>query len=96
MPHPLEPRTVLKIQTDGTLTPIQALKVGCEKVISQTGKIRSAFKAQCQMHQSNGAGLIGGPGTAITAGGYGSGNYASNTYTDLDQHGAESSGYVDI
>jgi DNA-directed RNA polymerase II subunit RPB11 len=85
VPHPLEPQTVLKIQTDGTLTPIQALKVGCEKVISQTGTIRSAFKEQCQLHQQN-----NGTGT-----GYGTG-FGSNVYGDLDQRGADGGNYVDI
>jgi len=91
VPHPLEPRTVLKIQTDGSLTPIQALKMGCEKVISQTGTIRNSFKAQCQMHQGEGAGMVGGPTNA----GY-AGNFGANLYGDLDQRGAESSSYADI
>lgn len=94
VPHPLEPRTELKIQTDGTLTPIQALKLGCEKVISQTGTIRNSFKAQCQLHQPDNAGMVGGPGMA--SGGYGAGGYGSNVYGSLDQRGAENSGYVDI
>jgi DNA-directed RNA polymerase II subunit RPB11 len=92
VPHPLEPKTVLKIQTDGSLTPIQALEIGCQKIISQTGMIRDAFQAQCKMHQSNnGAGGMGPGGSSGYGGGYGAG-----VYGDLDQRGADGGGYVDI
>lgn len=112
VPHPLEPRTVLKIQTDGTLTPVQALKMGCEKVISQIGQIRSSFKAQCQLFEDQGQiGITGGAGSssataAAMAGTAGVGNgtgYANGYggggyggYGDYGQRDEEGTGYVDI
>lgn len=101
VPHPLEPKTVLKIQTDGSLTPVQALRSGCEKVISQIGQVRSSFKAQCQLFEdqgqnlSIGAGASNGRGLARQYGttGYGDGVYGGG---DLGRQDDEGTGYVDI
>ncbi|PWN28465.1 RBP11-like subunits of RNA polymerase, partial [Jaminaea rosea] len=49
VPHPLEPRTVLKIQTDGRLTPVQALRTGCERIIAQINQVRTSFQTEVQV-----------------------------------------------
>ena len=110
VPHPLEPRTVIKVQTDGSLTPVQALKAGSERVISQVGSVRSSWKHECQML---GAGL--GPAAqaaasaqaaaaaaaaaaaqanAASAGANG-GQYAFGSFGE-QRGGADVGGYVDI
>lgn len=104
VPHPLEPRTVLKIQTDGSLTPIQALKQGCEKVISQIGQVRSDFRNQCALFEDQGRTSI--PGSTTNATGMGGranmgtesayGEIYGGSYGDLGQREEEASGYVDI
>lgn len=95
---------MLKIQTDGSLTPVQALKMGCEKVISHVGAVRSSFKAQCQLfedQQGLGGAVSAGatPGLPGTAGAPDLGHGAAGTgygYADSYQRGDEGSGYVDI
>lgn len=109
VPHPLEPRTVIKIQTDGALTPVQALKAGCERVIAQVGAVRSSWKHECQML---GAGI--GPAAAAAAAaqaaasaqappqGLGgtvaqaNGAYTFGSSNFGEQRGADVGGYVDI
>ena len=89
VPHPLEPRTLLKIQTDGRLTPIQALRTGCERVIGQINQVRTSFQTEVQV-QVPGMGMPGG----ITSmdGINGSGGYGA--YGGTGQGGGDA--YVDI
>lgn len=44
VPHPLEPQVVIKLQTDGTETPIQSVQEACHDLI----KIMHAMKKQLQ------------------------------------------------
>ncbi|PWN87022.1 RBP11-like subunits of RNA polymerase, partial [Acaromyces ingoldii] len=84
VPHPLEPRTVIKVQTDGSLTPVQALKAGCERVISQVGSVRSSWKHECQML-----------GAGLASAGANGGQYAFGSFGE-QRGGADVGGYVDI
>ncbi|GAA6027139.1 hypothetical protein JCM8097_002423 [Rhodosporidiobolus ruineniae] len=43
VPHPLESRVVLKVQTDGSKTPIVAVQEAMNALLLLLGKIRSAF-----------------------------------------------------
>lgn len=83
VPHPLEPVTQLKIQTDGTLTPVQALQAGCESVIGTIGTVRDQWRNECQAKGATGPELAGIAGPNAAAG------------WDYDG-GADAGGYVDI
>lgn len=100
VPHPLEPRTVLKIQTDGSLTPIQALKQGCEKVISQIGQVRSDFRNQCSLFEDQGRNNVPGSTDPMGRANLGTtsdyGEVYGGSYGDLGQREEEGTGYVDI
>jgi DNA-directed RNA polymerase II subunit RPB11 len=103
VPHPLEPRTVLKIQTDGTLTPIQALKQGCEKIIAQIGQVRHDFKVQCSLFEDQSRTALPGSSDPMGMGGRANlgttsdyGEVYGGSYGDLGQREEEASGYVDI
>ena len=43
VPHPLEPRFLLKIQTDSESTPIKAVQDACKGLILTLVKMREAF-----------------------------------------------------
>lgn len=46
MPHPLETQVVLKIQTNGQSTPVQALQEACRDLIVTLSKMKSAFTTE--------------------------------------------------
>ncbi|KDN43546.1 RBP11-like subunits of RNA polymerase [Tilletiaria anomala UBC 951] len=46
VPHPLEPRVQIRIQTNGEQTPVQVLQTACEKLITQIDDVRTQFKQQ--------------------------------------------------
>lgn len=46
VPHPLEPYFVLKVQTNGTIAPSQALKNACIAIISTVTTLEKRFEEQ--------------------------------------------------
>jgi DNA-directed RNA polymerase II subunit RPB11 len=46
VPHPLEPYFLLKVQTNGTISPSQALKNACIAVISIVTNLEKKFEEQ--------------------------------------------------
>lgn len=46
LPHPLEPRFLLKIQTDGTVTAVQAIEQSCTLLIATLAKMKEKFGAE--------------------------------------------------
>jgi DNA-directed RNA polymerase II subunit RPB11 len=46
VPHPLEPYFLLKVQTNGTLTPSQVLKNSCIAVIATVTNLEKRFEEQ--------------------------------------------------
>lgn len=46
VPHPLEPYFLLKVQTNGTISPSQALKNACISVISIVTGLEKKFEEQ--------------------------------------------------
>ncbi|CAO1617844.1 unnamed protein product [Sympodiomycopsis kandeliae] len=103
VPHPLEPRTMLKIQTNGDLTPIQALRTGCERVIAQINHVRMSFQNEVQV-QMPGIDPLTGAGAGATLGTRTGGGYygAPTRYSGAaggQQGGGAAAGpdsYVDI
>ncbi|KAN0065414.1 DNA-directed RNA polymerase II core subunit [Thecaphora frezii] len=93
VPHPLEPKVLVKIQTDGSITPTDALKQGCTKLIAQIGGLKQAWRTEVQM---SGAGTIdvGGYGGRIGVDPY---DQSGRGYGLDGPSGADqASGYVDI
>lgn len=102
VPHPLEPRTLLKIQTNGDLTPIQALRTGCERIIAQINHVRVSFQNDVQA-QMPGVDPITGAGAGVGfGGGYQISNAGGQRYPGaggVGQQGGMGAGadsYVDI
>lgn len=46
VPHPLEPYFLLKVQTNGTVSPSQALKNACIAVIATVTNLEKRFEEQ--------------------------------------------------
>lgn len=51
LPHPLEPRFLLKIQTDGSVTPVQAIEQACALLIATLAKMKEKFGAEVRSAQ---------------------------------------------
>ncbi|BGP32077.1 DNA-directed RNA polymerase II core subunit [Rhodotorula toruloides] len=46
VPHPLEPRVVLKVQTDGSRTPLVAVQEAINTLLILLGRVRSQFQQE--------------------------------------------------
>lgn len=46
VPHPLEPVSVIKVQTDGSQTPTQVLETACTSLITMISKLQENFKRE--------------------------------------------------
>ena len=55
VPHPLQPYFLIKIQTDGTVTPTELLEQACTKLIGTLATLEAKFKREF-MHQDVGLG----------------------------------------
>lgn len=55
VPHPLQPYFLIKIQTDGTITPTALLEQACTKLIGTLATLEMKFKREF-MHQDVGLG----------------------------------------
>ncbi|WFD29517.1 DNA-directed RNA polymerase II core subunit [Malassezia sp. CBS 17886] len=49
VPHPLEPRVLVKIQTDGTQTPAEVLQHACTKMIVDIGTLKQAWAKELRL-----------------------------------------------
>ena len=61
VPHPLHPYFLLKIQTDGSQTPVEALETASEKLIDHVATLKAKFKREFEFA---GAG-VGGQGMGV-------------------------------
>ncbi|KAK7681399.1 hypothetical protein QCA50_015491 [Cerrena zonata] len=66
VPHPLQPYFLIKLQTDGSITPTALLEQACTKLIGTISTLESTFKKEFQM-----SGIGMGPTAGATAGGFG-------------------------
>jgi len=71
VPHPLHPYFLIKIQTDGTLTPQEVLEQACKKLIGTMASLEAKFKREFSFKDVEGA--VGGVGAATTEDPYGAG-----------------------
>jgi DNA-directed RNA polymerase II subunit RPB11 len=61
VPHPLHPYFILKIQTDGSITPQSALEQACTKLIGSLSSLESKFKREFSFKdvETSGSGAVG-------------------------------------
>lgn len=72
VPHPLEPHFILKVQTDGSIPPSQALQESCQQLIALIANLQQKFDKEFELKEiDEGLGTGGGVGT----GGVGLGPY---------------------
>lgn len=57
VPHPLEPRFIIKIQTTSESTPIQAVQEACKALIITLSKMRDAFQKEFDTAKTMGASM---------------------------------------
>ncbi|KAG0142840.1 hypothetical protein CROQUDRAFT_662013 [Cronartium quercuum f. sp. fusiforme G11] len=87
VPHPLEPRFIIKVQTDGTHTPIQAIQEAVKSLILTLDKMRNSLQNEFRVAKAVGVGQLstedglgGLIGPAGGTGAYGGGYNSSMTY----------------
>ena len=54
VPHPLQPHFLLKIQTDGSITPAAILEKACTDLIGMVATLESKFKREFTMNNVEG------------------------------------------
>ncbi|KAL1745998.1 DNA-directed RNA polymerase [Schizophyllum fasciatum] len=54
VPHPLEPYFLLRIQTDGTLTPQTALEQACTQLLAVVASLKAKFETEFSYKQAEG------------------------------------------
>ena len=59
VPHPLEPRVLVKIHTDGSISPSEALQQACTKLIVQIGSLKQNWAKEVQLN-SDSSGMMPG------------------------------------
>ena len=66
VPHPLEPRFIIKLQTDDTQTPIQAIQAAVKTLILTSDKMRSLLRNEFRLAKTVGVGemLLDGSSSA--------------------------------
>ena len=76
VPHPLDPHFILKVQTDGTIPPAQALQEACQQLIVIIAELQNKFEKEFEMKEMDMETLVGiGAGTGVGGlGAYGEGS----------------------
>ena len=65
VPHPLHPYFLIKIQTDGTITPQAVLEQACTKLIGTMSSLETKFKREFSYKDVEGN--VGGTGAPSTS-----------------------------
>jgi len=60
VPHPLEPYFILKVQTDGSITPQKALEEACQALIALIAELQVNFEKEFEMKSFDS--VLGGSG----------------------------------
>lgn len=63
VPHPLHPYFIIKIQTDGTMTPQAVLEQACTKLIGTMASLETKFKREFSFKDVEGT--VGGAGAGM-------------------------------
>ncbi|KAK0458095.1 DNA-directed RNA polymerase [Desarmillaria tabescens] len=85
VPHPLHPYFILKVQTDGTVTPQAAVEQACTKLIGTMSSLEAKFKREFSFKDVEGAGPgVGGvPDDPYGAGSGAGGTWGGKDYLDF-------------
>ncbi|KAF8155674.1 DNA-directed RNA polymerase [Crassisporium funariophilum] len=73
VPHPLHPYFIIKIQTDGTITPQAILEQACTKLIGTMSSLETKFKREFSYKDVEGTVGVGAAGTGGGEDPYGTG-----------------------
>ncbi|KAE8258661.1 hypothetical protein A4X13_0g1535 [Tilletia indica] len=98
VPHPLEPRTLVRIQTDGTKTPIQALRDACQTLVASLSNLQHSWAEEVRMLRPAGAmtgGMVGGQG-GMQGGNQGMGQQTASGYGGQGGDAMFGQSYADI
>ncbi|KAH9947549.1 DNA-directed RNA polymerase [Amylocystis lapponica] len=68
VPHPLQPYFLIKIQTDGSVTPAAVLEQACLKLIATLASLETKFKREFTFRDADGAVAEDAYGTTTTGG----------------------------
>ncbi|KAK0544240.1 DNA-directed RNA polymerase II core subunit [Tilletia horrida] len=101
VPHPLEPKTLVRIQTDGSKTPIQALRDACQTLVASMNSIKSSWANEVRLLKPAGATAGTGMGGAHmgglgATGGYQQQGYGGQTYGTQGQDPMLDQSYPDL
>ncbi|EIM89210.1 RBP11-like subunits of RNA polymerase [Stereum hirsutum FP-91666 SS1] len=89
VPHPLHPYFLIKLQTDGTITPAYALEQACTKLIGTLASLETQFKREFSYKDVQG----GADGAAAGgAGGFGGGLGGYGMGEEVDAYGGGAGG----
>ena len=87
VPHPLHPYFLIKIQTDGTVTPQAVLEQACTKLIGTMSSLETKFKREFSYKDvegtTGGAAVATGEDPYGTTGGAGGGWGRGRDYLDF-------------
>ena len=75
VPHPLQPYFLLKIQTDGSVTPTQVLETACTKLIGTIATLEAKFKREFTFKDVDSGVQEDAYGAPVTAGNLDSRDY---------------------
>ena len=67
VPHPLQPYFLIKIQTDGSVTPAALLEQACTKLIATLASLEAKFKREFAFKDTDGAAQEGPYGAGSNA-----------------------------
>ncbi|GBE88605.1 DNA-directed RNA polymerase II subunit RPB11 [Sparassis crispa] len=68
VPHPLQPHFLIKVQTDGSVTPAVILEQACTKLIGTLASLETKFKREFTFRDVDGAVAEDAYGTVTTGG----------------------------
>lgn len=85
VPHPLHPYFLIKLQTDGSVSPSESLEAAATKLIGVLGMLETKFAREFQFREVEGVGEAGGAGVGgeggAGAGGGGVDAYGGQSWT---------------
>ncbi|KAJ7211308.1 DNA-directed RNA polymerase [Mycena pura] len=83
-PHPLHPHFLLKVQTDGSITPAAALEAACTRLIATISALEGRFKREFSFKDVDGGPPGPGMGMGVADDPYGSGSGGAAWGTQRD------------
>ncbi|WFC97886.1 DNA-directed RNA polymerase II core subunit [Malassezia yamatoensis] len=94
VPHPLEPRVLVKIQTDGSQTPAEILQQACTKLIVNIGSLKQNWAKELRM--ANDSSRLDNSAYESQVWNTHGAQESAGAYDANTDRGAGMSGYVDI